>query len=139
MTPRGLRTHALDAPDVEAARDWYARLFGVAPYFDQPFYVGFDIGGFELGVVPREGGHGSIPYWASANVAADTQRAIELGASLLEAPHDVGEDIVVGAVRDPFGNALGFIENRHFAPPLVAARGTALRAPIVLEVEVAAS
>ena len=32
-----------------AAKGGYARGFGQGPYFDQPFYVGFAVGGFEWG------------------------------------------------------------------------------------------
>ncbi len=141
MPLRGLRTHALDTPDLAAARAWYTELLGVEPYFDQPFYVGFDVAGYELGMTPRSGApDGSIPYWASDDVRADVARAVDMGATELEAPHEVGDAMVVGAVRDPFGNALGFIENRHFAPPVVAASGADLRDdPIVVEVHVAAT
>ena len=47
---QGLRTVIYHAPDLAAAKAWYAAAFGVKPYFDEPFYVGFEIGGFELGL-----------------------------------------------------------------------------------------
>jgi predicted enzyme related to lactoylglutathione lyase len=40
---------------------------------------------------------------------------LDLGATALEPPSDVGEGILVAAVRDPFGNRLGLIENPHFS------------------------
>jgi uncharacterized protein YndB with AHSA1/START domain/predicted enzyme related to lactoylglutathione lyase len=144
MKLQGLRTHALATTDVAATRDWYARLLSHAPYFDEPFYVGFDVAGYELGVFPLTTDGGSAPeavaYWASKDVAADIERAVAMGAIVIEPAKDVGENIVVGAVRDPFGNAFGFIENRHFAPRMVAAGGTDLRPdPIVIETAVAAT
>jgi uncharacterized protein YndB with AHSA1/START domain/predicted enzyme related to lactoylglutathione lyase len=123
---RGLRTVGFQVKDLEAARDWYRELLGIAPYFDEPFYVGFDVGGYELGLQPAEGDAqpgvgGDVAYWGVDDVAVAIERAVELGATSLRPAQEVGGDIVVGAVRDPFGNVLGFIENRHFAPPLVAA------------------
>ena len=50
----GLRTALYSVPDLAKARDWYAKAFGVQPYFDEPFYVGFSIGGYELGLDPDE-------------------------------------------------------------------------------------
>ena len=41
----GLRTAIYPAPDLAAAKAWYTRLLGVDPYFDEPFYVGFQVGG----------------------------------------------------------------------------------------------
>jgi catechol 2,3-dioxygenase-like lactoylglutathione lyase family enzyme len=48
----GLRTAIYPAPDFPAAKRWYTEMLGVAPYFDEPFYVGFSVGGFELGLLP---------------------------------------------------------------------------------------
>ena len=48
----GLRTVIDPAPDLAAAREFFVGVLGTAPYFDQPFYVGFDVGGYELGLDP---------------------------------------------------------------------------------------
>lgn len=141
MRIRGLRTHAITGEDITAIRDWYAELLGVNAYFDEPFYVGFDVAGYELGMTPTDPNVPSATtYWATDDVRAWVARAVERGARVVEEPKDVGADIVVGAVEDPFGNVFGFIENRHFAPPVVAAKGLDLRAdPIVLESHVSAT
>ena len=114
----GLRTVVYPVTDLDQARKWYASLVGHAPYFDQPFYVGFEIGGFELGLVPdgEPGTAGPQALWGVADAAAALVRAIELGATPLDPVQDVGEGIRVCAVRDPFGNRLGFIENPQFDP-----------------------
>ena len=51
----GLRTVIYHVPDLPGAKSWYARAFGIAPYFDKPYYVGFNVGGFELGLDPDPG------------------------------------------------------------------------------------
>ena len=51
-TTLGLATVIYQVPDLDRAKAWYAQAFGQAPYFDQPFYVGFEIGGYELGLHP---------------------------------------------------------------------------------------
>ncbi len=51
----GLRTAVYDAPDIAKAKAWYSKVLGEQPYFDQPFYVGFNVGGYELGILPAEG------------------------------------------------------------------------------------
>ena len=117
----GLRTAIYPVQDLEAAKAWYATLVGHAAYFDQPFYVGFEVGGFELGLVPdgEPGESGPRPLWGVADAGAAFDRAIQLGATSLEPVQHVGEGIRVCAVRDPFGNRLGFIENPHFDPARV--------------------
>lgn len=123
VLPKGLRTLLVPAPDLSRAKDWYARAFGVAPYFDEAFYVGFNIGGFELGLVPDTpvamSPSGTVGYWGVDDTVAAHARLIALGARDHEAPHDVGGGIVVATVVDPFGNALGLIFNPHFDPAAV--------------------
>ncbi len=48
----GPRTAIDPAPDPQQAKKWYSDLLGQSPYFEQPFNVGFSVGGFELGLVP---------------------------------------------------------------------------------------
>ena len=112
----GLRTAIYQAPDLEAAKRWYSEVLDLAPYFDEPFYVGFTVGGFELGLLPgaQTGTAGPQPLWGVTDIRAALERLIQLGADELEPVTEVGGGIKVAAVRDPFGNRLGIIENPHF-------------------------
>ncbi len=118
MTPEllGLRTVIYPSPDLDAAKGWWTEFLGVEPYFDQPFYVGFEIAGYELGLVPDgDVSSGATTYWGVDDVSTCIERAEASGAEVLEAAHDVGDGIVVGAVRNPSGGVVGFIFNPHFA------------------------
>lgn len=115
----GLRTAKYTARNLAEARDWYARVLGIAPYFDEPFYVGFDVGGYELGIVPDENApsvraEAGLAYWGVSNVDSALARLLDLGAVGVEPVQDVGGGIRVATVRDPFGNLLGVIENPSF-------------------------
>jgi predicted enzyme related to lactoylglutathione lyase len=112
----GLRTVIYGAADLARAKEWYSVVLEIQPYFDEPFYVGFTVGGFELGLDPNapSGIVGPVAYWGVSDAQAVYDRLIALGASEHEAVHDVGDGIRVGIVLDPFGNALGVIENPHF-------------------------
>ena len=112
----GLRTAIYPVTDLAAAKRWYTEATGVAPYFDQPFYVGFAVGGFELGLLPNgtPGTTGPQALWGVADAHAAFARLLALGATALDPVADVGEGIKVAAVQDPFGNRLGIIENPHF-------------------------
>lgn len=117
----GLRTVLYPTPDLAAGKAWYTRVLGVKPYFDQPFYVGFTVGGFELGLLPdaKPGDAGAQPLWGVSDIAAEVERLIGLGARPIDPVTEVGEGIKVAAVADPFGNRLGLIENPHFDPSAV--------------------
>ncbi len=112
----GLRTAIYPVADLAGAKRWYEKVVGAAPYFDQPFYVGFSVGGFELGLLPdgTPGTTGPQPLWGVADADSAFRRLLELGATALEGVKDVGDGIKVAAVMDPFGNRLGIIENPHF-------------------------
>jgi predicted enzyme related to lactoylglutathione lyase len=115
---QGLRTAIYHVGAIAEGRDWYAKALGIQPYFDQPFYVGFNVGGFELGLLPDPrpaGKEGGVDvYWGVQDIHAGVEHLLAAGASRLEDPKDVGGDIKVAIVADPFGNRLGLIENPHF-------------------------
>ncbi len=72
----GLRTAIYHAPDLEEAKLWYTQVLGMEPYFSERFYVGFNVGGYELGLNPDPGAGldcpgGSVAYWPVHNAEAD--------------------------------------------------------------------
>jgi predicted enzyme related to lactoylglutathione lyase len=116
---QGLRTAAYQVKELDKAKAWYSSVLGLQPYFDQPFYAGFNVGGYELGLVPDgeaapKRAPAGIAYWGVADAQSAYNRLIGLGATAMDPIQDVGEGILIGAVRDPFGNALGIIQNQNF-------------------------
>jgi predicted enzyme related to lactoylglutathione lyase len=115
----GLRTTVYSVPDLEKAKAWYSRVLGVAPYFDEPFYVGFNVGGFELGLDPdtsevKPGAGGVVAYWGVPDAERAWARLMALGVEPASPVREVGGGIKVATVKDPFGNLFGLIENPHF-------------------------
>jgi len=118
----GLATVIYHVPDLDRAKAWYATAFKQQPYFDQPFYVGFNIGGYELGLDPDPaagppGPGGGVAYWRVAEIDRALQHFLAAGATIRTAVQNVGDGIRVASVADPFGNTIGLIENAHFALP----------------------
>ena len=116
---QGLRTVIYAAPDLEKAKAWYSSILGIPPYFDQPFYVGFNVGGYELGLDPDSSNAPAragvaVAYWGVADAGSALERLLSLGATARTNVQDVGEGIQVATVLDPFGNIFGVIENPHF-------------------------
>ena len=117
----GLRTAIYHAPDLAKAKSWYSKILGIEPYFDQPFYVGFNVGGYELGLDPDRSSSTSagdvVVYWGVSDADAALKHLLSLGATERTNVQDVGEGIRVATVLDPFGNIFGVIENPHFKIP----------------------
>ena len=116
---KGLGTVIYHVPDLDRAKAWYAAAFAQQPYFDQPFYVGFSIAGYELGLDPnpaagRPGSGGSVAYWRVDDIDGAVGHFTGAGATVVTAAQDVGDGIKVATVGDPFGNVIGLIENPHF-------------------------
>jgi predicted enzyme related to lactoylglutathione lyase len=121
----GLRTVIYKAPDLARAKAWYLKVLGLTPYFDEPFYVGYNVGGFELGLDPDTadqppGPGGAVAYWGVPNLEAALQHVAACGGEVATPLQDVGGGIRVATIRDPFGNVVGLIENPHFTLPPVA-------------------
>lgn len=114
----GLRTVIYHVDDLAEAKAWYARILGFGPYFDEPFYVGFNVGGYEMGLDPDPSGAtpggGTFAYWGVEDAKAAHQRLLELGATPNTEVQEVGKGIFVATVRDPWGNIVGVIENPKF-------------------------
>lgn len=118
---QGLRTVIYRVPDLEAAKEWYSEAFNTEPYFDEPFYIGFNIGGYELGLMPMDGADASArptdrvtAYWGVEDIDKAYRAMLAMDAAPCEAPQNVGGEVVVASVFDPWGNAIGLIYNPEF-------------------------
>ena len=115
----GLRTCIYKVADISRAKAWYNNVFQTTPYFDEPFYIGYNIAGYELGLQPEENPVTKKPdsvltYWGVNDVEKEYQRFIAAGASEHEKPQNVGGEIIVASVKDPWGNIIGLIYNPEF-------------------------
>ncbi len=112
---QGLRTVIYPATDLQEAKKWWANYLGFEPYFEQPFYIGFNVAGYELGLLPDSNpAEGALIYWGVDDVSAAINTAIESGASEHSPATEVGDGIVTGSICTPQGSIVGFIYNPHF-------------------------
>jgi predicted enzyme related to lactoylglutathione lyase len=115
ISPTGLRTVIYPARDLAAAKTWWSQLLGVEPYFDEPFYVGFAVAGYELGLLPdADPADGALVYWGVDDVPAAVAQALAGGAVEHAPVAEVGDGIVTATVRTPAGSIFGLIFNPHF-------------------------
>jgi predicted enzyme related to lactoylglutathione lyase len=115
----GLRTVVFKVTDLEIAKAWYSKTFAIKPYFDQPFYVGYEVGGYELGLDPssenrKPGLGGATAYWGVTDLVATLEKLRREDVEIIVPLQEVGEGIKVATIADPFGNEIGLIENPHF-------------------------
>ncbi len=118
----GLRTTIYKVSDLNSAKTWYTKAFETEPYFDKPYYAGFNIGGYELGLLPEESPPSSktdhvTAYWGVQDIEKEYERLLELGAGENEKPVNVGGEIVTASVLDPWNNVIGLLYNPEFRLP----------------------
>jgi predicted enzyme related to lactoylglutathione lyase len=114
----GLRTVIYPAPDLAAAKDAFTALLGFGPYFDEPFYVGFEVGGYELALCPAmDPADGPLTYWGVPDCAVALKALVAAGAAVDEDVTEVGDGIRTASVTEPSGSRIGIIENPTFALP----------------------
>ena len=118
VTLHGLRTLIHPVADLDAAKGWWTDLLGFPPYFDEPFFVGFNVAGYELGLLPDgDPADGALTYWGVDDVRAAMDEAMAAGATEHAPATEVGDGIVTGTVRTPHSGIVGFIFNPNFSLP----------------------
>jgi predicted enzyme related to lactoylglutathione lyase len=110
----GIKTVLHPVSDLEKAKPVYAALLGTPPQHDAPYYVGFDVAGQHIGLVPGGGAQGMtspVAYWHVPDIEAKLAEVTAAGATLKESPRDVGNGRLVATFTDPDGNVLGLIQD----------------------------
>ena len=101
--------------DVEKAKAIYTALLGVAPSADSAYYVGYDVAGQHIGLLPGGGPQGltaPVAYWHVGDIEAKLAEVTAAGATVNDAATEVGGGRVVASVVDPDGNVLGLIQDK---------------------------
>lgn len=111
----GIKTVLHPVSNLATAKSVYGALLGIPPQTDEPYYVGFDVAGQHIGLVPGGGPQSMtspVAYWHVQDIEAKLAEIIAAGATLKESAHDVGGGRLVATVIDPDGNVLGLLEDR---------------------------
>ena len=111
----GIKTVLHPVSDLEKAKAVYTALLGLPPQHDAPYYVGYDVAGQHIGLVPGGGPQGMtspVAYWQVPDLEAKLAEVTAAGATVKEPAHDVGGDRLVATVTDPDGNVLGLLQDR---------------------------
>jgi predicted enzyme related to lactoylglutathione lyase len=110
----GIKTVLHPASDLAKAKAVYTALLGVPPQADAPYYVGFDVAGQHIGLVPGGGPQGMtspVAYWHVSDIEAKLAEVTAAGATVKEPAHDVGGGRLVATFADPDGNVLGLLQD----------------------------
>jgi predicted enzyme related to lactoylglutathione lyase len=110
----GMRTVIYPVKDLARAKTLYSKLLGVAPYADEPYYVGFRVADQELGLDPNghsQGMTGPVCYWEVDDIQQSLELLIDAGAETQQAIKDVGGGKLIASVKDADGNVTGLVQS----------------------------
>ncbi|GAA1390923.1 VOC family protein [Kitasatospora putterlickiae] len=111
----GFKTVLHPVTDLAKAKAVYAALLGTDPQTDSPYYVGFDVAGQHIGLVPGGGPQGMtspVAYWHVPDIEASLAAVTAAGAVVAEPVRDVGRGRLVATFTDVDGNVLGLIQDQ---------------------------
>jgi predicted enzyme related to lactoylglutathione lyase len=111
MTSEGITIVLHPVSDLAKAKPVYAALLGVEPSADSDYYVGFDVAGQHIGLVPNSPEQGPVAYWTVPDIEAAIAALTAAGAAVKEGAHPVGPGRQVATVPDPDGNVLGLVQD----------------------------
>ena len=100
--------------DLAAAKAVYTALLGVPPQSDASYYVGYEVAGQQIGLVPGGAAQGMtspVAYWHVPDIEARLAEVIAAGAAVKDPVRDVGGGRLVATFTDPDGNVLGLLQD----------------------------
>ncbi len=112
----GLKSVIYPSNNLEADTAFWEKVTGIKPYFVQPYYVGFNIDGSELGLDPnaaKEGLTYPVSYWHVKNATEAAAQLVADGVTVHSELKDVGGGMMMGTFKDLSGNIFGIIDQAN--------------------------
>jgi predicted enzyme related to lactoylglutathione lyase len=112
---QGIKTVLHPVTDLEAAKAVYTALLGAEPAQDASYYVGYQVAGQNIGLVPngaKQGMTSPVAYWHVPDIEAKLAEVTAAGGKLKDAVRDVGGGRLVATFTDPDGNVLGVLQDQ---------------------------
>ncbi|MEU4269897.1 VOC family protein [Streptomyces sp. NPDC026092] len=112
---QGIKTVLHPVTDLAKATEVYAALLGIRPQTESEYYVGFDVEGQHIGLVPGGGPQGMtspVAYWHVTDIEAKLAEVTTAGGTVRDSAKDVGGGRLVATFTDSDGNVLGLVQDQ---------------------------
>ena len=110
----GMKTVIYPVKDIGQAKKLFGMLLGSEPTVDGPYYVGFKIGGQDIGLLPNghaQGMNAPLGYFHVDDIKKTLEALVKEGAQIQQQVKDVGAGRLVASVKDADGNSIGLLQN----------------------------
>lgn len=109
----GIKTVIYPVTDLAKAKARFTELLGVEPIMDEAYYVGYRVGGQDVGLDPHghgKGMTGPVGYWHVDDIRGSVKALIDAGAEEQQEIQDVGGGKLTAVVKDTDGNIIGLLQ-----------------------------
>ena len=116
----GIASVIFPTSNLEVDKTFWQAALGVTPYFDEPFYVGFNVDGCELGLDPNAADEEltyPVTYWTTTDIHASHAALLAAGAITHRDIKSVGDGVLVVTMKDISGNLFGLLQRRQDTSP----------------------
>jgi predicted enzyme related to lactoylglutathione lyase len=107
---QGIKTVLYPVKDMTQSKALFAKLLGVEPYADSPYYIGFKVDNQDIGLVPESPEGGLAAFFHVDDIKNSLQTLVDSGAEITRDITDVGEGRLVASAKDTSGNIIGLIQ-----------------------------
>jgi predicted enzyme related to lactoylglutathione lyase len=100
--------------DLAKSKELLSRVLGADPAFDDPHYVGFQVGRLDIGLDPNgknRGMTGATPFFEVDEIRETVGALTTAGATIVEDVRPVGGGRFVAILSDPDGNRIGLSQS----------------------------
>jgi predicted enzyme related to lactoylglutathione lyase len=110
----GIKTIIYPVKDIGQAKKLFGTLIGGEPVVDGPYYVGFKVGGQDIGLLPNghaQGMSAPLGYFHVDDINQTVEALVKEGAQISQPVRNVGGGRLVASVKDADGNSIGLIQS----------------------------
>ena len=108
---QGIKAVVYPVTNLDQAKATFQTMLGVEPYTDSPYYVGFKVGGLDIGLDPNGHKTGMTAYYDVDDIKQRLQSLLDAGAHMEQEIKDIGGGGLIASVRDADGNIIGLRQN----------------------------
>ncbi len=101
-----IRSLVIPVSDLDATKRLYTTLLG-EPHTDTPYYVGYNVDGFEVALAPGDVSGGPVAYADVEDLEAVRDTLLAAGATERDAVRQVGPGSRICVIADADGNPIG--------------------------------
>ena len=113
---KSIKSIVYPSANIDADVAFWTKVLGKEPYFNEHYYVGFRMDGYELGLDPNaisEGVTQPVTYWDVADIEEEVAKLVALGMTLHEPIQELSSGVKIAKLKDTAGYMFGLVSSQE--------------------------